>query len=101
MTHQSLRAHVNHTRPLILKSGNRKRGGLVQRPVVWKRSRHVAAVHGRGVSGRVAGAGRAAAGRRMGDVRGDDGSEDLPALRQGTRNTPNRKSSLWRFLNYF
>lgn len=47
-------------------------------------SRHVAAVYRRGVPARLEGAGRAAAGRRLGAFHRDDGCEDLPALRPGT-----------------
>lgn len=49
------------------------------------RVHHVAAVYGWGVPECVEGAGRAAAGGRMGAVRGDDGSENLPALWQGRK----------------
>lgn len=47
-------------------------------------SRHVSAVYGRGVPARLEGAGRAAAGRRLGALHRDHECEDLPALRQGT-----------------
>lgn len=52
---------------------------------VTVRVHHVAAVYGWGVPECVEGAGRAAAGGRMGAVRGDDGSENLPALWQGRK----------------
>ena len=62
-------------------SGDRKRRqSFTGKP----RSCHVAPLHGPGVPGRVGGAGRAAAGGRMGAVRGHDGREDLPAPRRGT-----------------
>lgn len=52
---------------------------------VTVRVHHVAAVYGWGVPECVEGAGRAAAGGRMGAVRGDDGSENLPALWHGRK----------------